>query len=167
MDVHDKLDEIVAYLESARAMPMSSSAVVNRSELLARLDAVRAMLPGSLRAAEMVLDQREELLAEAKANAERIIEAATQEQERLVSEHGVLVAAETKAEEIRAAAIAKADDMRGQVDDYVDAKLAHLELAVDKILDTVRQGRERLRGSDSYGELGAAEGLPGSPHRDA
>ena len=67
MDVHDKLDEIVAYLESARAMPMSSSAVVNRSELLARLDAVRAMLPGSLRAAEMVLDQREELLAEAKA----------------------------------------------------------------------------------------------------
>ena len=108
MDVHDKLDEIVAYLESARAMPMSSSAVVNRSELLARLDAVRAMLPGSLRAAEMVLDQREELLAEAKANAERIIEAATQERERLVSEHGVLVAAETKAEEIRAAAIAKA-----------------------------------------------------------
>ena len=61
MYVHDKLDEIVAYLESARAMPMSSSAVVNRSELLARLDAVRAMLPGSLRAAEMVLDQREEL----------------------------------------------------------------------------------------------------------
>jgi cell division septum initiation protein DivIVA len=167
MDVHDKLDEIVAYLESARAMPMSSSAVVNRSELLARLDAVRAMLPGSLRAAEMVLDQREELLAEAKANAERIIEAATQERERLVSEHGVLVAAETKAEEIRAAAIAKADDMRGQVDDYVDAKLAHLELAVDKILDTVRQGRERLRGSNSYGELGAAEAQPGSPPADA
>jgi cell division septum initiation protein DivIVA len=167
MDVHDKLDEIVEYLESARAMPMSSSAVVNRSELLARLDAVRAMLPGSLRAAEMVLDQREELLAEAKANAERIIEAATQEQERLVSEHGVLVAAEAKAEEVGAAATAKADDMRGQVDDYVDAKLAHLELAVDKILDTVRQGRERLRGSDSYGELAVAEDQPGSPIDDA
>jgi cell division septum initiation protein DivIVA len=167
MDVHDKLDEIAAYLESARAMPMSSSAVVNRSELLARLDAVRAMLPGSLRAAEMVLDQREELLAEAKANAEHIIEAATQEQERLVSEHGVLVAAEAKAEQIRAAAIANADDMRSQVDDYVDAKLAHLELAVDKILDTVRQGRERLRGSNSYGELGAAEGQQGSPLDDA
>ena len=163
MDVHDKLDEIVAYLESARAMPMSSSAVVNRTELLERLDAVRAMLPGSLRAAEMVLDQREELLAEAKANAERIIESATREQERLVSEHGVLVAAETKAEEILATAIAKVDDMRGEVDDYVDAKLAHLELAVDKILDTVRQGRERLRSSNTYGELGAAEGHPGVP----
>ena len=167
MDVHDKLDEIAAYLESARAMPMSSSAVVNRTELMARLDAVRAMLPGSLRAAEMVLDQREELLAEAKANAESIIESATREQERLVSEHGVLVAAEAKAEEILATAIAKVDDMRGEVDDYVDAKLAHLELAVDKILDTVRQGRERLRSSNAYGGLGAAEGHPSAPLDDS
>ncbi|HMG30440.1 MAG TPA: hypothetical protein VK585_10005 [Jiangellaceae bacterium] len=163
MDVHDKIDEIVVYLESARAMPMSSSAVVNRTELLARLDEVRTMLPGNLRAAEMVLDQREELLAETRANAEHVIESARQEQERLVSEHGVLVAAEARAEEILAAAAAKADDMRGEVDDYVDAKLAHLELAVDKILDTVRRGRERLRGSNAYGALRAEEGQPGLP----
>jgi cell division septum initiation protein DivIVA len=167
MDVHDKIDEIVAYLESARAMPMSSSAVVNRTELLSKLDAVRTMLPGSLRAAEMVLDQREALLAEAQANAERIAESALQEQQRLVSEHGVLVAAETKAEEILAAAIAKADDMRGEVDDYVDAKLAHLEVAVDKILDTVRQGRERLRGTNTYGALGGDEDRRGSPVDDS
>ena len=37
MDVHDKLDEIVKYIESARAMPMSSSSVVNRTELLSQL----------------------------------------------------------------------------------------------------------------------------------
>lgn len=167
MDVHDKIDEIVAYLESARAMPMSSSAVVNRTELLSKLDAVRTMLPGSLRAAEMVLDQREALLAEAQANAERIAESALQEQQRLVSEHGVLVAAETKAEEILAAAIAKADDMRGEVDDYVDAKLAHLEVAVDKILDTVRQGRVRLRGTNMYGALGTDQDRRGSPLDDS
>ncbi|MGH8823683.1 MAG: hypothetical protein ACRDVN_04320 [Jiangellaceae bacterium] len=167
MDVHDKIDEIVAYLESARAMPMSSSAVVNRTELLAKLDAVRTMLPGSLRAAEMVLDQGEDLLAEAKAHADRVIDAARQEQDRLVSEHGVLMAAEAKAEEILAAAVAKADDMRGEVDDYVDAKLAHLELAVDKILDTVRQGRERLRGSNAYAALAADDAQPGSPLDDS
>jgi cell division septum initiation protein DivIVA len=146
---------------------MSSSAVVNRTELLSKLDAVRTMLPGSLRAAEMVLDQREALLAEAQAKAERIAESALQEQQRLVSEHGVLVAAETKAEGILAAAIAKADDMRGEVDDYVDAKLAHLEVAVDKILDTVRQGRERLRGTNTYGAIGADEDRRGSPLDDS
>ena len=157
MDVHDKIDEIVKFLESARTMPMSSSAVVNRPDLLRMLEELRAMLPGSLRAAEAVLDQREALLAEARTNAERLIATGQQEHERLVSEHSVLVAAEAKAEEAVAAVAEKADEMRRQVDDYVDAKLAHLELSVDKILETVRQGRERLRGPSAYAELAAGE----------
>lgn len=161
MDVHDKIDEIVKFLESARTMPMSSSAVVNRPDLLRMLEELRAMLPGSLRAAEAVLDQREALLAEARTNAERLIATGQQEHGRLVSEHGVLVAAEAKAEEAVAASAEKADEMRRQVDDYVDAKLAHLELSVDKILETVRQGRERLRGPSAYAELaGGDEPLP-------
>jgi hypothetical protein len=158
MDVHDKIDEIVTFVESARTMPMSSSAVVNRPGLLGMLEELKSMLPGSLRAAEAVLDQREALLAEARTNAEKLIDAGHEEQERLVSEHGVRVAAEAKAEEVAAAAARKAEEMHREVDDYVDAKLAHLELAVDKILDTVRQGRERLQaGTSAYEELAVEE----------
>jgi hypothetical protein len=157
MDVHHKIDEIVKFLESARTMPMSSSAVVNRPDLLGMLEELRAMLPGSLRAAEAVLDQREALLAEARTNAERLIQTGQKEQERLVSEHGVLMAAEAKAEETTASAKAKAEETRLQVDDYVDAKLAHMELQVEKMLDTVRQGRERLRGLNAYEQLAAGE----------
>jgi hypothetical protein len=104
-----------------------------------------------------VLDQREALLAEARTNAERLIQTGQQEQERLVSEHAVLMAAEANADEAIASATAKAEETRRQVDDYVDAKLAHLELQVEKILDTVRQGRERLRGSSAYEQLAAGE----------
>jgi hypothetical protein len=121
------------------------------------LEELRGMLPGSLRAAEAVLDQREALLAEARTNAERLIQTGQQEQERLVSEHAVLMAAEANADEAIASATAKAEETRRQVDDYVDAKLAHLELQVEKILDTVRQGRERLRGSSAYEQLAAGE----------
>src|SRR5919106_4910921 len=99
MDVHHKIDEIVKFLESARTMPMSSSAVVNRPDMLGMLEELRAMLPGSLRAAEAVLDQREALLAEARTNAERLIQTGQKEQERLEAEDGVLVAAGAAAEE--------------------------------------------------------------------
>ena len=67
------------------------------------------------------------------------------------------MAAEAKAEETTASATAKAEETRRQVDDYVDAKLAHLELQVEKMLDTVRQGRERLRGLNAYEQLAAGE----------
>ena len=37
MDVHDKLDELIALVENARSMPMSASCIVNRGDVLARL----------------------------------------------------------------------------------------------------------------------------------
>src|SRR5918995_6438457 len=115
MDVHDKIDEIVTFVESARTMPMSSSAVVNRPGLLGMLEELKSMLPGSLRAAEAVLDQREALLAEARTNAERLIQTGQKEQERLVSEHRVLMAAEAKAEEAIASPTPKAEETPRQV----------------------------------------------------
>ena len=48
MDVHDKLDELSTLIESARAMPMSASCVVNRAQVLDLLDEVRSLLPDSL-----------------------------------------------------------------------------------------------------------------------
>ena len=38
MDIHDKLDDLSALVESARAMPMSASCVVNRAQILDLLD---------------------------------------------------------------------------------------------------------------------------------
>ena len=159
MDVHDKLDEIVKYVESARAMPMSSSSVVNRTELLSQLRALRDMLPAALQEADQLLDEREELLARARSDADALVRTGQQEREHLVAEHEVFTAAQTRAEETLTAATAKADELNREVDDYVDAKLAHLELAVEKILETVRQGRDRLRQTSSYADL-ANTGAP-------
>jgi chromosome segregation ATPase len=159
MDVHDKLDEIVKYVESARAMPMSSSSVVNRTELLSQLRALRDMLPAALQEADQLLDEREELLARARSDADALVRTGQQEREHLVAEHEVLTAAQTRAEETLTAATAKADELNREVDDYVDAKLAHLELAVEKILETVRQGRDRLRQTSAYADL-ANTGAP-------
>ena len=159
MDVHDKLDEIVKYVESARAMPMSSSSVVNRTELLGQLHALRDILPATLQEADQLLDEREQLLAQARSDADALVLTGQEERALLVAEHEVLTEAQTRAEETLTAAAEKADELRREVDDYVDAKLAHLELAVEKILETVRQGRDRLRTTSSYADL-ANTGAP-------
>jgi hypothetical protein len=153
VDVNDKLDEIVTYVESARSMPMSSSSVVNRTELLAQLAALREMLPGTLDEADKLLAEREQLLAEAQSEAQLLVAAGQEEHDRLISEHEVLTAAQARAEQTLAAATAKADEISRGVDDYVDAKLAHLEVAVDRILETVQQGRKRLQNTSPYTEL--------------
>lgn len=153
MDVNDKLDEIVRYVESARSMPMSSSSVVNRPELLGQLRALREMLPATLDEADHLIAERDQLLAKAHSEAEALVSAGQEKRDQLISEHAVVTAAKTRAEQTLAAATAKADEISRGVDDYVDAKLAHLEIAVDRILETVRQGRERLRQTSAYADL--------------
>ena len=73
MDVHDKLDELSTLIESARAMPMSASCVVNRGQVLDLLDEVRSMLPQSLAKADDVLADSHDIVAAAQADAAEII----------------------------------------------------------------------------------------------
>jgi hypothetical protein len=86
VDVQKKLDEIVDAVGNARSMPMSASCVVNRAELLAMLEEVRAALPGSLAQAEEVIGGHEQLAAQAREEADRIIREAHAERSSLISE---------------------------------------------------------------------------------
>lgn len=156
MEIHDKLTEIVEYVEAARAMPLSSSALVNKPELLRLIDELRTSLPANLEAADAVLAKREAILTEARGNAERLIEQGRVEQARLVADHAVLAVAREDAHRVRTEAEDAAEAAKRDVDDYMDAKLAHLELAAERIVDTARQGREKLQRTTPYDELAAA-----------
>jgi hypothetical protein len=157
MEVHDKIIEIVTFVDSARTMPMSSSAVISKSELLSKFDELRALLPENLQAADAVLAEREALLAEARMNAERLVAEAQAEHARLVDEHSIMVAARIERDELLAAAQEEAASIRRDADDYVDTKLAHLELAAQRIVDTVREGRDRLQTRTPFDELATDE----------
>jgi len=155
VDVHDKLDELTAVVENARSMPMSASCVINRGEVLGLLEEVRELLPEEFRHAEMLLQDREAVVDEGRREAARIVEAAQGEQARLVSDTEVLAAAQREAEQVRLAAADEARGMRGEVDDYVDAKLANFEVVLDKTRAAVHRGREKLRGRSTHEEFGA------------
>lgn len=157
LDAHDKLDQIIDVVDNAKTMPMSSSVLINKADLTRMLEELRAALPEELQAAQKVLRQRDELLSDATANAERLLTAAEQERQRLVSEEEVLREARTQAGEAIRAAREKTEQMRSDVNAYVDAKLAHLEVSVTNILETVRHGRSRLSDAGAYGELAPSD----------
>ncbi len=153
MDVHDKLDELSALVENARAMPMSASCVVNRGHVLDLLDEVRALLPDSLALADDVLADREDIVAAARVEADRVIADGEERARQLVSEHEIYRAAVAEADAVRADADAEAARMRRETDDYVDAKLANFEVALHKTIAAVQKGRDKIRGRHDYDDL--------------
>jgi hypothetical protein len=158
-DVQGKLDEIITMVETAKGKALSgSAAVIDRSALLALLEDMRALLPAEMSEARSLLRERtavqdaariqaDELLADARAEADRELDAARDEGNRMVSESAVVVEAERVAAEILADARAQAVRMREQTDDYVDASLERFEQLLATSLDTVTRGRARVAAS--------------------
>ncbi|MFD3498223.1 cell division initiation protein [Streptomyces sp. NPDC058676] len=147
MDVQKKLDEIVASVSGARSMPMSASCVVNRAELLSMLEELRQALPGSLAQAQELIGDREQMVEQARQEAERIIGQAHAERGSLISDTEVARRSQAEADRILAEARKEAEDVRAEADDYVDSKLANFEVVLTKTLGSVGRGREKLLGT--------------------
>lgn len=165
MDVQKKLDEIVAAVEGARSMPMSASCVLNRAELLGLLSALRDELPDSLSQAQALLGDREQMVAEARAEADRIIESAHQHRGSLVSDTEIARRSQEEADRILGEASREAEEIRAEADDYVDSKLANFEVVLTKTLGSVDRGREKLLGRRD--EDGYQDGEDEMPERTA
>nr|WP_202451343.1 cell division initiation protein [Streptomyces sp. SID4948] len=150
-------------------MPMSASCVVNRAELLAMLDEVSAALPTSLSQAEELLGGREQMVQEARVEAQRIIESAHAERGSMVSDTQIARQSQDEAERIVAEARREADEIRAEADDYVDSKLANFEVVLTKTIGSVDRGREKLLGRDPYADdqygQEYAEDDPDAPER--
>ncbi|MER7707307.1 ATP synthase F0 subunit B [Kitasatospora sp. NPDC097605] len=168
MDVQNKVDEIVAAVENARSMPMSASCVVNRAELIGLLQDLRAALPAELAQAQSVMADHESVVADAQAEADRIIQGAHAERGSLISDTEVVRRAQAEADRILAEARAEIDTKRAEADDYVDSKLANFEVVLTKTLGAVGRGRTKLRGDSSVFETeyeGESDGEEFQPQR--
>jgi malonyl CoA-acyl carrier protein transacylase len=153
VDIHAKLDELTTLVENARAMPMSASCVVNRSEVLEHLDELRGLLPTEISDARQVIGEKNAVIAGGREEADRIIEAARAERARLISRTEVVRDASREAERLLAAAKADAARMRLEIDDYVDSKLANFEVVLHKTLKAVEKGRAKISGRHELDSL--------------
>jgi F0F1-type ATP synthase membrane subunit b/b' len=147
----DKLDQLV---RSAKHRPFGDDVRVNKQDTRAILDEMRTTIPEEIREARWIVQERQELLSEAKREADRIAEQAREHQAELVSGHELIRQAERATEEIIEGAHAREREIRLGVEDYADEILDTLELNLAKFITAIQRGRQRLHGSDERAEAG-------------
>jgi cell division septum initiation protein DivIVA len=165
VDIVARLQQMDELIQEAKSMPLSSSVLVNREELLEVLDAAKAELPEEIKQARWIVKDREELLAKARKSGEATLQKAQQERARLVSQEEVVRGAGEEAERILSEAREQARQIRLEAEDYVDAKLAQFEIVLGKTqkelarsIGQVQRGREKLRGvSPAQEEFGGGD----------
>lgn len=131
-------------VDGARPMPLSASVMISKEEVIDVLDAALRELPTEIETARYVLRERDEVLAQARGDAEAIVRDASARAEQLVMRTEVARAAEEKARQIVAKADADGRRMRMEVEDFCDQRLASFEVALDRVRQAVEQGRAKL-----------------------
>ena len=161
MDLIQRIDELQTLMEEAKAVPLSSSAVIDRNEVLDLLAQLKQDVPEEVRQARWMARDRDELMERARNEGERIIAEAREQRDRLLSRTEIVHAAQREAERITDDARDRAAKLRMQAEDYIDQKLAAFEILLNKTLGTVAKGREQLRGDKPKVEVGLpADGDP-------
>jgi cell division septum initiation protein DivIVA len=149
LDVNAKIDELIEIVESARAMPMSTSCVINRAQVLELLDQLKHGLPEEMDRARRVLSDRESVLEEGRREAERLLERTRGERESIINNTDISREAQDAASRMLSQARREADQIRADADEYVDQKLANFEVVLTKTLQAVGRGRDKMRGSSN------------------
>jgi F0F1-type ATP synthase membrane subunit b/b' len=147
MDSIEKLNAAITLIEEARGVPLSASCVVHREEILEILDGARVALPTDLDQAIEIISARERIIEESRTSAEHLIATAREDVSRMVEQTAIVQAARDEAQRILDDARALADEERAEVESYIDGRLATLEVILNKTMEAVARGRERLEGA--------------------
>jgi len=148
MDSIEKLSSAITMVEEARSVPLSASCVVHRAELLEILDEARNMLPHDFAKAQNLLASRDAIVEEGRQSAEQLVAMAREEVARMVEQTSIVQAARDESQRILDETRAMAERERQEVENYIDSRLATLEVILNKTMDAVSRGRERLAGAD-------------------
>lgn len=154
MDVIADFEAVIQEVRDARPVPFSASAIVDRKELLERLEALLEAIPGELKKARWIIEDRDDVLARIQQEAQETLERARRECNRLLSRPEIDRVASVEAERVIETAKSHAREIRLEAEHFVDGKLASLEVGLQKMLALVQSA------SSSFTDV---SGLPPRP----
>ena len=149
------LDELAQIVAGARGVPMSASAMINRSEVLDLLETARDIVPDQIEAADRIIAEASEVKEDAQRRAKTILERAHADSEAtiaqarqkaadLVTEHAITEGARNEAASILEEARLQAERMNAGADRYSDDSLGFLQAELESLLTKVHAGRQEL-----------------------
>ena len=148
MDVLVLIDKLDDTIHNAKPVPLTDQVRVDKEEVYDILDQMRATIPEEIKQARWIVKERQEMLAEAKREAERLVAEARERAAELASQQEVVRQAEQQARSLLGEARRREREVRLGAEDYADEILSTLEVNLEKFLSAVQRGRDRLAGRD-------------------
>ena len=144
--VEEIITTLYELVQDAWSLPLGAEkCVIERDKVLDLLDEISNQLPGELKQAKTIVESRNEVITNAKREAENILKQAEQRAAQMVSREEVYKQAEQQAEEMIRAAQQKIKELRQATNDYVDDAMKRTEDTIAQSLSEIRETRTKFR----------------------
>lgn len=145
----NNIEELISALydtvQNARTMPLAADkCIVERDAVLDMLDEISAQLPGELKQSRTIVESRNELINQARHEAEVIIRQAQEKAKQLVTQEAIYAEAKRQCEEMVRQTQARVKELRRVSNEYMDDALRRTEEAIAQSLSEVRDTRVKF-----------------------
>ena len=142
MAILQLVDQLAAMLQQGRDVPLSRYRMVDAEEFGKLLERIRISVPSSIRESERTLAERDNILASARAEAERIVQQARQHAMDLAREETIVAMAQQESARILEESHRLAQERVSEADEYATHVLRDLSKKLKSITRQVDNGIE-------------------------
>ena len=144
------IDEIISTLydliQDARSLPLGADkCIIERDKALDLLDEIIAQMPSELKQARTIVESRNELIGQARREAEVMIRQAQDKAQELVKDEAIYKEARNQCQIMLQETQAKMAELRKVSTDYMDDALRRTEEAIALSLEDVRDTRAKFK----------------------
>ncbi len=144
-NIEDIISALYDMVQDARALPLGADkCILERDKVLDMLDEIIAQLPGELKQARTIVESRNELIGQARREAENLIRQAQEKSAQLVAEEEIYQEAKRQCQEMVLQTQTRMAELRKASNDYMDDALRRTEEAIALSLGDVRETRSKF-----------------------
>ena len=144
--IEDIITALYDTIQDAKALPLGADkCILERDKLLDMLDEIIAQLPAELKQSRTIVESRNELIGQARREAETIIRQAQDKAKQMVSQEAIYQEAKRKCQEMIIQTQVRMAEVRKASNDYMDDALRRTEEAIAQSLSEVQDTRNKFK----------------------
>ena len=145
-NMEDIISALYDMVQDARAVPLAADkCIVERDKVLDMLDEIIAQMPVELKQARTIVESRNELIGQARREAEILVRQATEKAEKMVTEEAIYQETKRQCQEMIEKTQSRMAELRRVSNDYMDDALRRTEEAIALSLEDVRDTRNKFK----------------------
>ena len=144
--IEDIISALYDMVQDARSLPLAADkCILERDKVLDMLDEIIAQMPVELKQARTIVESRNELIGQARREAENLIRQAKEKASQMVTEEAIYQEAKRQCQEMVQQTQTRMADLRKASNDYMDDALRRTEEAIAQSLGDVRDTRMKFK----------------------